>query len=67
MKTFNICSLALISALYGTGISANNLERHPGWQQRSLQKALPGQSIRLPADHGAHPTTAPSGGISPAT
>ena len=25
MKTFNICSLALISTLYGTGISANDL------------------------------------------
>ncbi|OSP50330.1 carotenoid 1,2-hydratase [Aeromonas hydrophila] len=55
MKTFNIWSLALICTLYGTGISANDLGAILGGGNNHFKKALPGQSINLPADHGAHP------------
>ena len=66
MKTFNIWSLALICTLYGAGISANDLGAILA-AATITSKALPGQSIHLPADHGAHPDYRPSGGISPAT
>lgn len=55
MKTFNIWWLALLCTLYGTGIGANDLGAILGGGSDHFKKALPGQSIRLPADHGAHP------------
>ncbi|ELB2793132.1 carotenoid 1,2-hydratase [Aeromonas hydrophila] len=55
MKTFNIWSLALICTLYGAGISANDLGAILGGGNDHFKKALPGQSINLPTDHGAHP------------
>ncbi|WP_439837758.1 lipocalin-like domain-containing protein [Aeromonas enteropelogenes] len=57
MKTFNIWPLALgvLCALYGGAVGASDLGSILGGGSDHFKKALPGQPIRLPADHSAHP------------
>ncbi|MEN9532853.1 MAG: hypothetical protein RIQ83_2077, partial [Pseudomonadota bacterium] len=47
--------LLLASALYGTAATASDLGTLLGGGNDNFKKALPGQPIQLPADHGAHP------------
>lgn len=55
MKKINAWWLALICTLYGAGIRASDLGAILGGGNDHFKKALPGHSIRLPADHAAHP------------
>ena len=47
--------LLLACALYGTAATASDLGTLLGGGNDNFKKALPGQPIQLPADHGAHP------------
>ncbi|MGY3960471.1 lipocalin-like domain-containing protein [Aeromonas popoffii] len=47
--------LLLACALYGTVATASDLGTLLGGGNDNFKKALPGQPIQLPADHGAHP------------
>lgn len=62
MKKRNAWLLLLTCTLYGGAVWANDLGTILGGGSDQFKKALPGKPIKLPT-----PTTAPSGGISPAT
>lgn len=47
--------LLLACALYGTAATASDLGTLLGGGNDNFKKALPGQPIQLPTDHGAHP------------
>ncbi|MFG0874029.1 lipocalin-like domain-containing protein [Aeromonas media] len=47
--------LGVLCTLYGAAIGASDLGAILGGGSDQFKKALPGQPIRLPTDHGAHP------------
>ncbi|MFA7259449.1 MAG: lipocalin-like domain-containing protein [Aeromonas bestiarum] len=55
MKKRNVWLLLLTCTLYGGAAWANDLGAILGGGNDQFKKALPGQPIRLPADHSAHP------------
>lgn len=55
MKKRNVWLLLLTCTLYGGAAWANDLGAILGGGSDQFKKALPGQPIRLPADHSAHP------------
>lgn len=55
MKKRNVWLLLLTCTLYGGAAWANDLGAILGGGSDQFKKAVPGQPIRLPADHSAHP------------
>ena len=49
--------LMIVCILHGAAVGASDLGTLLGGGGDQFRKALPGQPIRLPADHGAHPET----------
>lgn len=47
--------LMIVCILHGAAVGASDLGTLLGGGSDQFKKALPGQPIRLPADHGAHP------------